>query len=124
MLQEKIRYLDVEFDEFCMLINEKLKEVYEDYDFLKGLFFLSDNYGMDDIGCMFNMMEDGFEIFLREEVVQLVFCQEKFIENLKNVFLCIENKIYGICCVIGKLIVKECFCLVFYVIFSIEVKNM
>lgn len=119
-----MRYLDVELDEFCELINDKLKEVYEDYDLLKGLFLYSDNYGIDDIGRIFNMMEDGFEILLCEEVVQLVVCQEKFIDSLKSVLMCIENKIYGICCVIGKFIQKECLCFVFYVILSIEVKNM
>ena len=39
MSQEKTRYSDVELDEFRVLINDKLKEAYEDYDLLKAVVF-------------------------------------------------------------------------------------
>jgi RNA polymerase-binding transcription factor DksA len=70
------------------------------------------------------MMEDGSETLSREEVAQLAARQEKFIENLKNALMRIENKTYGICRVTGKLIQKERLKLVPHATLSIEAKNM
>lgn len=124
MSQEKTRYSDAELDEFRELINEKLKEAYEDYDLLKGSLSHSDNHGTDDTGRTFNMMEDGSETLSREEVAQLAARQEKFIDNLKSALMRIENKTYGICRVTGKLIQKERLRLVPHATLSIEAKNM
>jgi DnaK suppressor protein len=124
MSQEKTRYTDSELDEFRDLINDKLKEAYEDYALLKGSLSHSDNHGTDDTGRTFNMMEDGSETLSREEVAQLAARQEKFIENLRNALLRIENKTYGVCRVTGKLIAKERLRLVPHATLSIEAKNM
>lgn len=124
MSQEKTRYSDAELEEFRELINEKLKEAYEDYDLLKGSLSHSDNHGTDDTGRTFNMMEDGSDTLSREEVAQLAARQEKFIESLKNALMRIENKTYGICRVTGKLIQKERLRLVPHATLSIEAKNM
>ena len=124
MSQEKTRYSDAELEEFRELINDKLKEAYEDYDLLKGSLSHSDNHGTDDTGRTFNMMEDGSETLSREEVAQLAARQEKFIENLKSALMRIENKTYGICRVTGKLIQKERLRLVPHATLSIEAKNM
>lgn len=123
MSQEKTRYSDSELEEFRQLINEKLKEAHEDYDMLKAS-LSNDNHGTDDTGRTFNMMEDGSETLSREEVAQLAARQEKFIENLKNALMRIENKTYGICRVTGKLIAKERLKLVPHATLSIEAKNM
>jgi len=123
MSQEKTRYSDSELDEFRALINEKLKEAYDDYDMLKAS-LSNNNHGTDDTGRTFNMMEDGSETLSREEVAQLAARQEKFIENLKNALMRIENKTYGICRVTGKLIQKERLKLVPHATLSIEAKNM
>lgn len=124
MSQEKTRYSDAELEEFRELINDKLKEAYEDYDLLKGSLSHSDNHGTDDTGRTFNMMEDGSETLSREEVAQLAARQEKFIESLKSALMRIENKTYGICRVTGKLIQKERLRLVPHATLSIEAKNM
>lgn len=124
MSQEKTRYSDAELEEFRDLINEKLKEAYEDYDLLKGSLSHSDNHGTDDTGRTFNMMEDGSETLSREEVAQLAARQEKFIDSLKSALMRIENKTYGICRVTGKLIQKERLRLVPHATLSIEAKNM
>ena len=123
MSQEKTRYSDSELEEFRQLINDKLKEAHEDYDMLKAS-LSNDNHGTDDTGRTFNMMEDGSETLSREEVAQLAARQEKFIENLKNALMRIENKTYGICRVTGKLIAKERLKLVPHATLSIEAKNM
>jgi len=124
MSVEKTRYSDSELDEFRLLINEKLKEAYEDYDLLKGSLSHSDNHGTDDTGRTFNMMEDGSETLSREEVAQLAARQEKFIDSLKSALNRIQNKTYGICRVTGKLIQKERLRLVPHATLSIEAKNM
>ena len=122
MSTEKTRYSDAELEEFKALINEKLKEAYEDYDLLKSS-LSNDNHGTDDTGRTFNMMEDGSETLSREEVAQLSARQEKFIENLKFALMRIENKTYGICRVTGKLIAKERLRLVPHATMSIDAKN-
>ena len=124
MSQERTRYSDSELEEFRDLINDKLKEAYEDYDLLKGSLSHSDNHGTDDTGRTFNMMEDGSETLSREEVAQLAARQEKFIDNLKSALQRIENKTYGICRVTGKLIQKERLRLVPHATLSIEAKNL
>ena len=70
------------------------------------------------------MMEEGSETLSREETAQLASRQEKFIQNLRNALLRIENKTYGVCRVTGKLINKERLKLVPHATLSIEAKNM
>jgi RNA polymerase-binding transcription factor DksA len=50
--------------------------------------------------------------------------QEKFIRDLKNAMVRIENKTYGVCRVTGKLINKQRLLLVPHATLSIEAKNM
>ena len=69
------------------------------------------------------MMEDGSDTLSREEIAQLASRQEKFISNLQNALIRIENKTYGICRVTGKLIRKERLKLVPHATLSIEAKN-
>ena len=55
---------------------------------------------------------------------QLAIRQEKFIRDLKNALIRIENKTYGVCRVTGKLISKDRLKLVPHATLSIEAKNM
>jgi len=50
--------------------------------------------------------------------------QEKFIRDLRNALIRIENKTYGICRVTKKLINKERLKLVPHATLSIEAKNL
>jgi len=122
-MAEKTRYSDQELDEFKVLILQKLKEAQEDLDLLKGSLSHTDDHGTNDTGRTFNMMEDGSDTLSREEVAQLAARQEKFIANLQNALIRIENKTYGICRVTGKLIRKERLMLVPHATLSIEAKN-
>lgn len=119
----KTRYSDKELEEFKELILAKLKEAQEDLDLLKGSLSHNDDHGTDDTGRTFNMMEDGSDTLSREEIAQLASRQEKFISNLQNALVRIENKTYGICRVTGKLIKKERLRLVPHATLSIEAKN-
>ncbi|SFT82169.1 transcriptional regulator, TraR/DksA family [Lishizhenia tianjinensis] len=123
MAKEKTRYSDEELQEFKELILVKLAEAKEDLDLLQGSLSHKDDHGTDDTGRTFNMMEDGSETLSREEVAQLGARQEKFIQNLKNALIRIENKTYGICRVTGKLIRKERLKLVPHATLSIDAKN-
>lgn len=122
MSKEKTRYTDTELEEFRELINEKLKEAQHDFEMLKAS-LSNDNHGTDDTGRTFNMMEDGSETLSREEIASLGARQQKFIQNLQNALIRIENKTYGICRVTGKLIPKERLRLVPHATLSIDAKN-
>lgn len=123
MAKEKTRYSDKELEEFKEIINHKLDEAKKDLELLKNSLSHKDDHGTDDTGRTFNMMEDGSETLSREEMAQLAARQEKFIQNLNNALIRIENKTYGICRVTGKLIKKERLKLVPHATLSIEAKN-
>jgi DnaK suppressor protein len=123
MSQEKNRYSDAELIEFKELIHNKLKEAQEHYGLLIASLSHSDDHGTDDTGRTFNMMEDGSETLSREEVAQLAARQEKFIQNLQNALIRIENKTYGVCRITGKLIPKERLRLVPHATMSVDAKN-
>jgi RNA polymerase-binding transcription factor DksA len=123
MSKEKTRYSDEELNEFKELILQKLEEAKEDLSLLQASLSHSDDHGTNDTGRSFNMMEDGSETLSREEMAQLAARQEKFIQNLKNALIRIENKTYGICRETGKLIRKERLRLVPHATLSIEAKK-
>ena len=56
--------------------------------------------------------------------MKLAMRQEKFINNLQNALIRIENKSYGVCRITGKLISKERLKLVPHATLSIEAKKM
>ena len=101
------RYTDKELTEFKGLILIKLKEAQADYELLKQTLSNEDNHGTDDTSPTFKLLEDGSDVLSKEETAQLAARQEKYIINLKNALVRIENKTYGICRVTGKLIPKE-----------------
>jgi DnaK suppressor protein len=104
---KRTRYSDKELAEFKELILEKLREAQADYDLLKQTLSNEDNHGTDDTSPSFKLLEDGSDVMSKEETAQLASRQEKYIVNLKNALVRIENKAYGICRVTGKLIPKE-----------------
>ena len=120
----KNRYSDRELTEFKEIIDSKLKEAKEDLLLLKGSLSHKDDQGTDDTGRSFNMMEDGSETLMREEMAQLAARQEKFIKNLENALVRINNKSYGVCRVTGKLINKDRLRLVPHATLSIEAKKL
>jgi len=80
------------------------------------------NNGTEDTSPTFKAFEEGSETMSKEANVQLAIRQEKFIRDLKNAILRIENKTYGVCRVTGKLIQKERLKLVPHATLSIEAK--
>ncbi|TND10412.1 MAG: DNAK suppressor protein [Bacteroidetes bacterium] len=101
------RYNDSELKEFKVLILGKLEEATRDYELLKATLSHKDDHGTDDTSPTFKLLEDGSDVLSKEETAHLAARQEKYIQNLRNALLRIENKTYGICRVTGKLIPKE-----------------
>jgi DnaK suppressor protein len=103
----KERYSDEELQEFKEIILQKLHETRENYEQLKKYFTHEDDHGTDDTSPTFKMIEDGSEVMTKEEIEQQLARLEKYMIDLQNALLRIENKTYGICTVTGKLIPKE-----------------
>ncbi len=120
----KVRYSDKELEEFRELIEQKIEKARNDLDLLKSSYMNDGNNGTDDTSPTFKAFEEGSETMSKEANTQLAIRQEKFIRDLKNALLRIENKTYGVCRVTGKLINKERLKLVPHATLSIEAKNM
>lgn len=121
---ERTRYSDAELEEFRQIIQEKLQKAERDYELIKETFMNGLDNGTDDTSPTFKAFEEGSETMSKEQNAQLASRQEKFIRDLKNALVRIENKTYGICRVTGKLINKERLKLVPHATLSIEAKNM
>lgn len=119
----KVRYSDKDLEEFKQIILNKLKTANEDLVLLKSSYMNDSNNGTDDTSPTFKAFEEGSETMSKEANVQLAIRQEKFIRDLNNALLRIENKTYGVCRVLGKLIQKERLKLVPHATLSIEAKN-
>jgi RNA polymerase-binding transcription factor DksA len=123
-MNENNRYSDKDLAEFKELILNKIKYAEEDLALIKSAFKNVSNNGTDDTSPTFKAFEEGSETMSKEANVQLAIRQEKFIRDLKNALLRIENKTYGVCRVTGKLIMKERLKLVPHATLSIEAKRM
>ena len=121
---KKVRYTDKELEEFRVLIYEKIAKAKADLELLRSAYMNDGNNGTDDTAPTFKAFEEGSETMSKEANTQLALRQEKFIRDLKNVLIRIENKTYGICRVTGKLINKQRLFLVPHATLSIEAKNM
>ena len=122
-MSEKNRYSDEELGIFKALIEKKIVAAKIDLEGLKASLSHKDDNGTDDTIHSFNMMEDGAGTLTREEISQLAQRQEKFVINLENALMRIQNKTYGICRVTGKLIQKERLMAVPHATLSMEAKE-
>ena len=121
---EKPRYSDAELEEFRALLNEKIANATEQLELIQSAYKNDSNNGTDDTSPTFKAFDEGSEVMSKETSSQLAIRQEKFIRDLKNALVRIENKTYGICRVTGKLINKERLKLVPHATLSIEAKNL
>ncbi|MDX1278040.1 TraR/DksA C4-type zinc finger protein [Oceanihabitans sediminis] len=119
-----VRYADKDLAEFKELIQEKIKKAQHDLELIQSAYMNDHNNGTDDTSPTFKAFEEGSETMSKEANSQLAIRQEKFIRDLKNALIRIENKTYGVCRVTGKLINKERLKLVPHATLSIEAKNM
>lgn len=117
------RYSDADLAEFKEIILKKIESAEEDLEFMRSTFKNDSNNGTEDTSPTFKAFEEGSETMSKEANVQLAIRQEKFIRDLKNALLRIENKTYGICRVTGDLIQKERLKLVPHATLSIAAKK-
>ena len=122
--RKKNRYTDKELEKFKKLIVQKIDQAKQDLDLLKSAYMNDSDNGTDDTSPTFKAFEEGSETMSKEANTQLALRQEKFIRDLKNALIRIENKTYGVCRITGKLIKKKRLMIVPHATLSIEAKNM
>ena len=118
------RYADADLAEFKVLILEKIEKAQHDLELIKSAYMNDHNNGTEDTSPTFKAFDEGSAVMSKESNSQLAIRQEKFIRDLKNALIRIENKTYGVCRTLGKLINKERLKLVPHATLSIEAKNM
>jgi len=105
--RERTHYSDEELAEFRELILDKLEKARHDLVMLTEAYTNGNDNDIMDTSPTFKVLEEGMQVLSKEENAQLASRQEKFIQNLENALVRIENKTYGICRETGKLISKE-----------------
>lgn len=118
----QLRYSDADLAEFKELILAKIEKAQNDLELIKSAYMNDLNNGTDDTAPMFKAFEEGSATLSKEANSQLAIRQERFIRDLKNALIRIENKTYGVCRVTGKLIDKERLKLVPHATMSMEAK--
>jgi len=118
---EKTRYSDEELAEFKAIILERLEKARKDLELLQENVTGGEN-NTDDTAPTFKILEEGSAVLSKEENSALAVRQAKYIQNLENALIRIENKSYGICRVTGKLIPKERLRAVPHATLSVEAK--
>ncbi|HMM11538.1 MAG TPA: TraR/DksA C4-type zinc finger protein [Bacteroidales bacterium] len=118
----KTRYSDEELEEFKQIIIKKLDKARADLKLLTEALTTDGENGTNDTSPTFKVLEEGYQVLSKEENGRLAARQQKFIQNLENALIRIENKTYGICRATGKLIAKERLRIVPHATLSIEAK--
>lgn len=118
-LKEKTRYSDTELQEFKMLIESKLSDAYQD------LHYFNDQIKRltEEPESRVINIEDGLVASEKEYLNKMAQRQLQYIKHLENALIRIQNKVYGICRVTGKLIPKERLYAVPHATLSIEAKR-
>ena len=106
-IEHVVRYSDGELQEFKEMVSAKLGESRKTYELMKETLSLKDDPGTDDTSPTFKLIGDANDMFNKEEISHYAIRQLKFIKELENALVRIENKTYGICRLTGKLISKE-----------------
>lgn len=115
---KKKSYSDEELAMFRELIEEKLKNAKEQLEFYRGqLTELAEN-----TDSKIKSLDDGASTSELETLARLASRQEKLIDHLEKAKIRVDNKVYGICRVTGKLISKERLKAVPHATLSIEAK--
>ncbi|AEH00672.1 TraR/DksA C4-type zinc finger protein [Lacinutrix sp. 5H-3-7-4] len=122
--ENTVRYSDKELAQFKAIILEKIEHAKHDLELIKSAYVNDHNNGTEDTSPQFKAFDEGSAVMSKESNSQLAIRQEKFIRDLKNALIRVENKTYGICRVTGKLINAKRLELVPHATLSIEAKNM
>lgn len=117
--ETKTRYSDEELEEFRILVEGKLKKARQQFEFT-----LSQVEDMaDNPDAKVKALDDGTSTAELEQLNAMAVRQQKHIQHLENALIRIQNKVFGICRVTGKLIAKERLRAVPHATLSIEAKH-
>jgi RNA polymerase-binding transcription factor DksA len=119
----KNRYSDDELEEFRAIILGKLVKAHNDLKLLTESYTTGNDHDTNDTSPTFKVLEEGYQVFSKEENSKFAARQSKFIKALENALIRIENKSYGICRATGKLIPKDRLRIVPHATLSIEAKR-
>lgn len=122
-MKEKTTYTKAELEDFKAIIIAKIERAQEDLEILRAATANDSDNGTEDTSPTFKAFEEGSTTLSKEENIKLAERQAKFIRNLNNALVRIENHTYGVCRVTGKLISKERLRLVPHATLSIEAKK-
>ncbi len=116
---EQTRYSDEDLAEFRTIIETKLSAAREQLEFY--LQRLAEQTNSED--GKVRGLDDGTGTMANEDNHNLANRQRKLVQHLENALLRIENKVYGICRVSGKLISKDRLRIVPHTTLSIHAKQ-
>ena len=119
-METKKRYSDEELEEFKSLILEKLEKANSTYDEYSRQ--LKDTDGNAVISNTSDP-EDGQQNQATESASIMASRTEKYIKNLENALIRIENKTYGVDRITGELIPKERLKAVPHATLTVDSKN-
>lgn len=122
-MEQKKRYSDAELEEFQAIINEKLALARRDYTSMMKQIMNEDGNDTDDTSPTYKALEEGSTSQTKEDLVQMVARQQKFIQGLEAALVRIKNKTYGIDRITGELIPKERLRAVPHATLSVASKN-
>ena len=91
-----IRFPDKDLNEFKQLIQDKIEKAQHDLELIKSAYMNDHDNGTDDTSPTFKAFDEGSAVMSKESNSQLAIRQEKFIRDLKNALIRIENKTYGV----------------------------
>lgn len=123
-MAEKTRYSDEELAEFKEIILKKIEMAKREYTQMMSVLTNKAGNDVTDTSPTFKVLEEGSATQEKEELTTMYARQQKFIRDLQQALVRIENKTYGICRVTGKLIPKERLRIVPHATLSIEAKEM
>ena len=104
---EHMRYGEKDLAEFRELIEGKMEKARSELDYLQKSIKSHGENATDDSFGQNKLMEDNSLSTEKEHMSQLAERQRKFIKNLEDALVRIENGTYGVCKDTGKLIAKE-----------------
>jgi len=119
----RVKFSDEELEEFKQIILDKLEKAKRDLKLLTDAYSNFSEHDINDTSPTFKVLEEGYQVFSKEENSKFAARQSKFIKALENALIRIENKTYGICRVTGKLIPKDRLRIVPHATLSIEAKR-
>ena len=97
------RYSDKDLEEFRLIIEEKLAKARNELQGQTSELLELEGNGEN----RFDDINEGSLSYERDYLSQMVERQQRFVRDLENALLRVQNKTYGICVVTGELIDKR-----------------